>query len=83
MIKLQIIVFVFNDQEQFLYFQTFQKKKKKKKKELNKKKIKNANNDLILMYKVVILHILRCVLILYRLYQLNKNHTSRVGVCYF
>ena len=31
MIKLQIIVFVFNDQEQFLYFQTFQKKKKKKK----------------------------------------------------
>ena len=32
MIKLQIIVFVFNDQEQFLYFQSFQKKKKKKKK---------------------------------------------------
>ena len=40
MIKLQIIVFVFNDQEQFLYFQTFQKKKKKKKKELTNKKIK-------------------------------------------
>ena len=39
MIKLQIIVFVFNDQEQFLYFQTFQKKKKKKK-ELTNKKIK-------------------------------------------
>ena len=38
MIKLQIIVFVFNDQEQFLYFQTFQKKKKKK--ELTNKKIK-------------------------------------------
>ena len=34
MIKLQIIVFVFNDQEQFLYFQTFQKKKKKKKKKI-------------------------------------------------
>ena len=39
MIKLQIIVFVFNDQEQFLYFKTF-KKKKKKKKELTNKKIK-------------------------------------------
>ena len=39
MIKLQIIVFVFNDQEQFLYFQTFQKKKKKRK-ELTNKKIK-------------------------------------------
>ena len=37
MIKLQIIVFVFNDQEQFLYFQTFQKKKKK---EMTNKKIK-------------------------------------------
>ena len=37
MIKLQIIVFVFNDQEQFLYFQTFQKKKKR---ELTNKKIK-------------------------------------------
>ena len=85
MIKLQIIVFVFNDQEQFLYFQTFQKKKKKKKKRNEEQEKKNiyANNDLILMYKVVILHILRCVLILYRLYQLNKNHTSRVGVCYF
>lgn len=31
MIKLQIIVFVFNDQEQFLYFQTFQKKEERKK----------------------------------------------------
>ena len=39
MIKLQIIVFVFNDQEQFFYFKTFQKKKKKKK-ELTNKKIK-------------------------------------------
>lgn len=39
MIKFQIIVFVFNDQEQFLYFQTFQKKKKKRK-ELTNKKIK-------------------------------------------
>ena len=37
MIKLQIIVFVFNDQEQFLYFQMFQKKKKKKKKRKKKR----------------------------------------------
>ena len=41
MIKLQIIVFVFNDQEQFLYFKTLKKKKKKKKKkDLTNKKIK-------------------------------------------
>ena len=30
MIKLQIIVFLFNDKEKFLYFKKFKKKKKKK-----------------------------------------------------
>ena len=45
MIKLQIIVFVFNDQEQFLYFQTFQKKKKKKKRNYKKEKKKKKRTD--------------------------------------